>query len=370
MMRREMIQRRALRLETLEDRWMLAGNVTAELVGDDLIVTGNRFSNQIEVADNGNGVDVIGLNDTKINGVPNGVKSFDQITGNLRIRMNAGEDTVVVSDVGSGAYDESSGADNEVLGRIVISGGPGRNIVLVYSPNDSFPRINGLSILGGDAADCAYVYGVDIEDSAATTDLFVRLGGGDDTLVMDSDEDIESFVAGNTQIDVGAGNDQVKISKHFFTTPGASLRAILGAGNDLLAAIDSSFNGDVRVFGGRGRDVIGTFGSTFAGDVYIQGGAGRDQLIAENSIFGESEDDSVSILGGRGNDWFAVIGGNEVNSSGRVLGGPGFDNGYEDGSNTVNGPWQFVVEGLNPHPNLADLIDQLLGIDCIIPDSP
>jgi hypothetical protein len=86
---------RALELETLEERCVLAGNVTAAIVGYDLVITGNDLSNQIAIVDNGSGVDVFGSEDTKINGELDGVASFGRVYGDLRISMKRGDDIVL-----------------------------------------------------------------------------------------------------------------------------------------------------------------------------------------------------------------------------------------------------------------------------------
>ena len=76
---------------------------------------------------------------------------------------------------------------------------------------------------------------------------------------------------------------------------------------------------------------------------------------------------SLFIRGGRAGDWFAIIGGNTLNANGNAIGGGGFDNGFDDGSNGGGGPFAFDVEGADPPPDLFDCIDELLGIDCFIP---
>ena len=62
-------------VETLEDRKMLAGNVTAAMKNGDLVIKGDKLSNNIDIIPIQTGVRVIGLPDpngafTTVNGLP------------------------------------------------------------------------------------------------------------------------------------------------------------------------------------------------------------------------------------------------------------------------------------------------------------
>jgi hypothetical protein len=237
----------------------------------------------------------------------------------------------------------------------------------IIALDDSSPILYGLSVLAGPGADCVYVYGVDTYNSPASYDLVIGLGSGDDTLVMTSDGYSETWIGGNSLIDAGTGNDKVKIEGHLFSTPQAYTEVVMGSGHDQLAVVDSEFRGNLIVYGQRGADVVGILDSTIHGNTRVYGSAGRDKFIARASTFGTDQDNVFRIFGGSGRDWFAFLEGNQVNASARVIGGPQFDNGYDDGSNTINGPWRFVADGIRPHPLLDSLIDQLLAIDCEVP---
>jgi hypothetical protein len=359
-MHRESTERR-LGFETLETRQMLAGNVTAEVVGDDLVINGDKFSNQIHIIDNGDGVDVVGSNNTRINGVLNGYAAFNQITGDLKIRMGGGNDRVFVDDVGKSAFSDGDGKGNEVLGQIIIMGGYGRDGITVRSTFDDFPVINGLRIYGGPARDRVRLIGVDVADSDAVTDLFVSLGGGHDTFVVESDDDVfNSDIRGNLVIDAGAGNDALRLTH---VTVFDNLRVLLRGGADRLAFEHSTFAFDVQVYGGYGPDVIGAISSQFLSKVLINGNGGRDTILASRSGLGFVEADTVRLLGGPEGDWFAVIRGSGINGTTHVGGGRGFDNAFDDGTNTVNGSFTSTgVEGNNRPPKLQAKINALLAI--------
>src|SRR4030095_3490840 len=90
------------RFECLEPRHMLAGNVTAQIVNGDLIVTGDAADNRILVSSLGGPMQVTGMNDssgnpTSVNGVPNGTFDASGLTGNTLIRLLDGADSVATS---------------------------------------------------------------------------------------------------------------------------------------------------------------------------------------------------------------------------------------------------------------------------------
>ena len=91
---------RRLFVEGLEDRRLLAGDVTVTRSGADLYVTGDNLSNTISIESDGNGgVRVNGFNDasaapTRINGTPNGTFQSSAFTGSVFVVMNEGDDEV------------------------------------------------------------------------------------------------------------------------------------------------------------------------------------------------------------------------------------------------------------------------------------
>ena len=114
---------RPVRFETLEDRKLMAGNITASVVNEELVLTGDGLGNQVEVHQTtGNLYKVTGLNGTKINGKADksflfdkgirvdlkggddefkmgGTVFFDDVDGNLNINMGAGKDKVTLGRV-------------------------------------------------------------------------------------------------------------------------------------------------------------------------------------------------------------------------------------------------------------------------------
>src|SRR5687768_5181411 len=92
-------RQRRRKVEALEARAMMAGNVTAQLVDGDLIVTGDGANNAIRFEHSGGTHLLVGENDdagnpTSINGVPNGSFDYTALTGSAVARMHDGNDRV------------------------------------------------------------------------------------------------------------------------------------------------------------------------------------------------------------------------------------------------------------------------------------
>ncbi len=90
-----------LALESLEPRTLLSGNVTAEVIGGDLIITGDDAGNEVIVHEIGiqPGFYVAsGGGGTQINGGA-GPDVFNNVTGDIRIILNDGDNTLTVHDV-------------------------------------------------------------------------------------------------------------------------------------------------------------------------------------------------------------------------------------------------------------------------------
>ncbi len=97
---------RRLGFESLETRRCMAGNVTAALVGGDLVVEGDADANTISIVEGA--VDgefiVLGGDDadgaaTNVNGAPNGLAVVSGVSGSLIVRLREGNDVVDVANI-------------------------------------------------------------------------------------------------------------------------------------------------------------------------------------------------------------------------------------------------------------------------------
>ena len=115
--------RQCRNLETLEPRVLMDGNATAGLVGGDLVVTGDRSDNHVQITRLPAGtVRVAGLDDTTVNG--RRFKDFGASFDDLKVLMRqGGEDHVAVQ----GPIRIAGGLDAEMGdGELIVEGSAGR----------------------------------------------------------------------------------------------------------------------------------------------------------------------------------------------------------------------------------------------------
>ena len=100
--------RRRLRTESLENRQMMAGDVTARIVSDDIYITGDFESNSIEISQVDDILTVNGLDGTTVNGSDNAheMRLTRDVNGSDRffvddvfIEMGNGSDRVTIDNV-------------------------------------------------------------------------------------------------------------------------------------------------------------------------------------------------------------------------------------------------------------------------------
>ncbi|HUS38168.1 MAG TPA: hypothetical protein VMX74_01890, partial [Pirellulales bacterium] len=163
---------------------MLAGNVTASLVDGDLIVTGDRLDNSVEIAIVSGDLVVRGFDDTTINGAVTpfvAVAGSATIADDLFVRLGSGDDVLILND------------GVEVTDRALIS---------LSNGNDEFGASNitvgtDLNIFAWRGDDTIHLDNIDVGD-----DLLIHSTTGNDTInVMNSD------IADDIRAKTGAGND-------------------------------------------------------------------------------------------------------------------------------------------------------------------
>ena len=220
----------ALGLETLEPRLLMAGDVTAAVVGGDLILRGDARANHVVIDQAGlsdGQFRIAGADGTTVNGTA-GPLVLDNVTGALRAALGRGDDVL------------------ELLDAVLPSG------LLVCTRR------------GGDA--------VNIEHVEVAGDVVVRTGGGRDEVRLDS-----VTVGGQTELSTGGRDDRIVFERGdgpgngFAFTGRVFLRAGAGADDIYIRweppdpdgdgvvrdAADVADWPDGSVFrGGRGRDVL------------------------------------------------------------------------------------------------------------------
>jgi hypothetical protein len=343
-------RRTRLRIESLERRLMLAGDVTVDLIRGDLIIRGDELDNSITIEPGAEeGQYVVTGNDTTVHGGDEPIVVEDDVL----IFMGDGADVVVL---------DGSGGDS---GLVV--------------PDD-------LRIITGAGDDEVLLQDVTVGD-----DLLILTSRGGDTVTL-----TDATVGDDAIISTSADNDVVLIEN---STIEDDLRIGTGTGDDELLIVDSTIGDDATLNTWQGDDTvaIGIDGENVVRPVRVEDrlmlstGMGSDtvrivsltvsqpgeketaldrpdflrRLFHETIIYTGDDDDSVELLDsvlagglqlnlGRGDDLLTATG-NEVLESTLLIGGQGEDAANED----------IADDGVNEFANL-----RMLGFEVPPPADP
>lgn len=329
-------------IERLEDRRLLAGNVTAAINGaGDLIIQGDGEDNAVSVEiDSAGNVIVEGDSTTTVDdsGLAGSVVSGDVIV-NLRggddVVIIAGEEgpstshrtSIPVEDIrittGAGNDEAMVGFANRgirIAGDATINAGSGDDYAGVkYSDIDG-----GVSISGSGGNDVA-----GIGDSVAN-DFVFRGGAGDDTVSViesvtieqielvlgsgDNDARVEDSAGAGLTITSTSGADTIEIDSFNAKYENVNLRT--GGNNDDITIDGLNDVAELRIQTAGGDDSV-EIRDAEAEETLINTGGGDDEVFAALSTFGESQ----FTMGG-GDD---SLGFSSSSAFGRANGGAGGD---------------------------------------------
>jgi hypothetical protein len=292
---------RRLSVESMESRQLMAGNVFANVIGGDLVLSGDAASNGIEIRQLGVGkYQVIGLIhggvQTKV--WLGGVAANSQVVGGVnddfQINLNAGDDYLVMS----------------------AAGLPAGSRMLV--PTD-------LNIHTNDGKDRAYINNVQVRD-----DAFIDLGNGDDYLSMFGTGVYGSPITPDNDLAIhgGTGNDFVAVQAAAIRD---SLIVNLQEGNDIAYVSQVSVGNDALIYTGDGDDRVTAYRLSVRDDVVIDTGLGKDTV----RLSYVTADRLYAHLGGGDGDYL-LVGNTHVNSA-SLNGGLGLADNLDFGAGNVFG---------------------------------
>ncbi|MDD4888536.1 MAG: Ig-like domain-containing protein [Phycisphaerae bacterium] len=251
-------------LEALESRVLLSGSVLASVVHGNLNIRGDAAANVIALDQSGLTADQVrisGASGTTINNQADPI-ILSGVTGRVDIRMGAGADSVVMSNLGlpgNLSFDGQGGVNALTLNNVQVA--------------TSLTIHNGATIT--------------IANTTVGKDLMILPpAAGVESVALQSVE-----VQRNTKINSGKGADILTIDDSTFhgsaklsTGQGVDVIQIDGFGDPL--GPPTLFDGPVRIGLGAGNDtlqvgVAGEIGhrAVFADKAYFDGGAGRDILL-------------------------------------------------------------------------------------------
>lgn len=273
-----------LRVEALEPRLMLSGNVSVQFFGGNLIIQGDQLNNDLSIEVEQNRILLVGNDQTTING-------------------------------SQGAFEVSN--TNTFDGSI---------FAFLRDGNDRFVIEGEMSISGS-----VFVYGGDGDDSIGTSQATVESqwvavsGRGDDLIALD-----EATIQGSARFITGGGDDVISANE---TEVGQHVFAFLGQGDDQMLLETMSISGDVRVHSARGDDDFVMRESRVDGNLKASMAAGDDFFCIEPSTL----NGKTAVITGRGNDEIILESTNRFEGPTLIIGGAGQDSFEVSDANTFNG---------------------------------
>ncbi|MEC9091242.1 MAG: hypothetical protein VX438_00955 [Planctomycetota bacterium] len=314
---------RRLSIETLENKELLAGNVTAAVSGNSLDIFGDALDNEIRVEEvSSSNFLVTGVNNTTVNGSPQLLFSLPFPDPELHVDLKHGNDVLRIKNISALAKitaDTGDGLDKIQLDSVQLK--PANSLIdirtgnqgdVLSSKNSSaeifFAQMgngNDKTFLKETYADTLEVQSLAGDDRISIgffnpRDLIVRSGAGDDmvrlyaiqgghsdVLTGDGDDKVNAhgFVGGNLSVKTEDGNDRVDIRSGLYQ----SVVIQTGDHNDTVAVKPGSFPW--------------AWGNATIGDLVIQTQANSDRVILDSvdvhrsQINTGSHDDKVKISG-------------------------------------------------------------------------
>jgi cyclophilin family peptidyl-prolyl cis-trans isomerase len=245
------------RIERLEERALLAGNVVASLYGPHLTVTGDSANNTVELTVINNSVQLRGLDNTTINGSTSVfivAANTDTVTGNVVISLGGGNDKAVFT------------RNVKLGGATTVIGGAGNDALsstgAIFQGNVAF--------FGGDGSDT-----FSLQDSTTQNALLISGENGDDLVSLTN-----MTINGYVRIQGGVGDDGVSFNN--VTGPG-SVMIKTSWGDDDVTIRNSTLSGSVSMLTRQGQDNVMLSGNTFNGLVAINTGRNNDTLDVRNT---------------------------------------------------------------------------------------
>lgn len=352
---------RGTRIERLEARQMMAGDVFVNVVEGNLIVEGDAQGNQVAITSGPEPGSYLvrGLDGTNIVrpaaevATPMNDVVVKGVTGGARIALGAGDDRLVLADAsfrGGVSIRMGDGNDDVAIGlRPVAADSPETPM-----PPPGSVRIGGpLSISTGDGNDRVHV-----DQAGIGGPLNIETGGGSDAVRLGHQSPPPVELAADTEADakpeivpalrvmqginvnLGAGDDEfnanaVKVDQ------GMNVNA--GEGSDALHIDQLWSGGPLTLFGGPGDGADNIdLSHARAATAFINTGAGNDRVRILDSAFRvlgvalEAGDDTLAV-GNTQAEWAFALGGEGVDTI-RNLGGNRFGHRFVYGFETIVDP--------------------------------
>lgn len=245
------------RIEPLEARALLAGNVVASLSGSHLNVIGDAAANSIEITVLNNQVQLRGLNSTTINGSSDVfvvAANTDTVTGHVYISLGAGNDSAGFS------------RNVKLNGTLTVLGGDGNDTIAFTGAT-----LRSTASIFGQAGNDTF----SLQDS--TTDGFLAIYAGEDNDLVSLKN---MTINGPMKIKGEGGDDGVSFND---VTTNSHFKINMGRGNDDVTIRNSSINDSLLIKMKQDEDAVMFDDNTFGGRVHVNLGRDNDGLIVRDT---------------------------------------------------------------------------------------
>ncbi len=293
------------------------GNITVDVQGKDLVITGDDQANSITVFNEGVDVRIKG-NNTTVNG-ENGSFNFALPKRRIRIDMRGGGDSIDISaeldlgdvDVSLGDGDGESffvGYGGTGFDDLTVSNSGGGGVISVYDATISGSlRVNGGA--GNEIVQVAMGYGAITVGKSVVIDV----GEGNNSVTLE-----EVDCDGKVTVDLGNGSDDVRIARCEIAK---SFKMKTGDGGKVVQIEDSTFGKPVKITGGDGGLFLTSTRDQFPKGVKVKTGGGDDVTNFDEATVGGA----LKVSTGGGVDSISVFNGTSLTKGASLKAGDGGD---------------------------------------------
>lgn len=321
--RRTRSLRRPLGVESLERRMVLAGNVTAQLMGATLMLAGDPLGNAVVVASVAGGkLAVVSDGTTTINGSPNPFVTPRPVRS-IVANLGAGNDGISFSNSAQGVADQlaelgidpppfdvkdlqsgidkvAAGAERFVLpGSLTVTTASGTDLVSIIGSVGGSVAVNlGSAPTGPESGNALAIGGLLPAYASRIGGALTVVGGGQSDFV----ELAGMTVAGGVTASLGGGTNDLVLTESSI----GSLAYTGGSGEDFIDAFDLRVRYGVSVVTGAGADEVylhehGGPQTVVGGSIVVDTGADGDDVAISAAVSGV-----LSLVTGTGDDELRV----------------------------------------------------------------
>lgn len=295
--------RRKLRLESLERRELLAGNLQASVIGSKLFLTGDNLDNSVAVLALPAGrYAVVGVG-TTVNGGA-GVFVTPRPVAHLSANLNGGNDALALANNAQALFDLADQLLIDLEAELGVDAAALQLLIDAATNVDDFSLSGSLTVAAGAGDDVVAVVGNIGGSVVVSLGTASQMGGNAFAMDGQSLAGGRGTVGGSISIVGDSQADGVLLAN---TQVRGSVSASLGSGRNDFGMTSSSVGGGVAVAGGANNDFVSLDFSTITGHVAVALGNGDINSLTLGSGVTAAERlrvGSLSMTGGSGREQF------------------------------------------------------------------